>query len=56
MIEPRHLNAIDALHKIAALTSAALFLNQGNEEEELAIELLDIVLKTARQCMEADNA
>lgn len=56
MCEQRQLDAIDALNKIAALTSAALYLHVGEKEENLALELMDIVLKTARSATEVQDA
>lgn len=55
MTDQRHNNAIDTLHKIAALTSAAQYLCRGEEEGELAIELMDIVLKTALRFVEVTH-
>lgn len=56
MREQKHLEAIDALNKIAALTSAALYLHHGEEEEDLALHLMHIVLQTARKCVEVGDA
>ena len=55
MCEQKQLEAIDALNKIAALTRAALYLHHGEEEEDLALHLMDIVLQTARKCVEVDH-
>lgn len=56
MREQKHLEAIGALNKIAALTSAALYLHHGEEEEDLAFHLMDIVLQTARKCVGVGDA
>lgn len=56
MREQKHLEAIDALNKIAALTSAALYLHSSEVEEDLALHLMDIVLQTARKCVEVGDA
>lgn len=56
MCEQNHLDAMDALYKIAALANAALYLHVGEKEEDLALELIDIVLQTARRATEVQNA
>lgn len=47
MREQKHLDAINALNKIVALTSAALYLQNGSDEIYISIQLMEIVRETA---------
>lgn len=56
MRDQKHLDAINALNKIAALTNAALNLQNGKDEIDIAIQLMEIIRETAISCTEVDHA